>query len=282
MATLTYHIVNVFTQGDDRFSGNPLCVVEKAESLDTATMQALALQFNLSETTFLLPSQRASARVRIFTPHYEMRFAGHPTLGTAHICRALGLAGDSLTLEMPAGVIPVHGSGRRWTLQANSPTWREVPESRETLATMLGIDEREIGERPLWVDAGTEQLVIPLTHEAAVRRAQPVGEILSRLSRDGGERMAYVFAPVATPGRLLARFFFPQGGAILEDPATGSATANLGGWFLALGQPLPQELEISQGEYTGRPSTLFLHVSNDRTIRVSGEVIELGKGTLTL
>jgi trans-2,3-dihydro-3-hydroxyanthranilate isomerase len=282
MTTLTYHIVNVFTRGDDRFSGNPLCVVENAEALETATLQALALQFNLSETAFLLPSQRASARVRIFTPHYEMRFAGHPTLGTAHICRALGLAGDSLTLEMPAGVIPVHGSGRRWTLQANAPTWREVPEPRETLATMLGIDEREIGERPLWVDAGTEQLVVPVTHEAAVRRAKPMGEILSRLSRDGGERMAYVFAPMASPGRLLARFFFPQGGAVIEDPATGSATANLGGWFLALGRPLPQELEISQGEYAGRPSTLFLHVNSDRTIRVSGEVIELGKGTITL
>jgi len=282
MATLTYHIVNVFTRGDDRFSGNPLCVVENAEALDTPTMQALALQFNLSETTFLLPSQRASVRVRIFTPHYEMRFAGHPTLGTAQICRALGLAGDSLTLEMPAGVIPVQGSGRRWTLQANLAIWREVPEPRETLATMLGIDEREIGERPLWVDAGTEQLVIPVTHEAAVRRAKPVGDILSRLSRDGGERMAYLFAHVATPGRLLARFFFTQGGAFIEDPATGSATANLGGWFLALGKSLPQELEISQGEYAGRPSTLFLHVGNDRAIRVSGDVIELGRGTLTL
>jgi trans-2,3-dihydro-3-hydroxyanthranilate isomerase len=282
MAKLTYHIVNVFTRGDERFSGNPLCVFENGESLDTATMQALALQFNLSETTFLLPSQQASARVRIFTPHYEMRFAGHPTLGTAHICRALGRAGDSLTLEMPAGVIPVHSSGRRWTLQANAPVWREVPEPRETLATMLGIDEREIGERPLWVDAGTEQLVIPVTHEAAVRRARPVGEILSRLSRDGGERMAYIFAPMATPGRLLARFFFPQGGAVIEDPATGSATANLGGWFLAMGRPLPQELEISQGEYAGRPSTLLLHVTPDHAIRVSGEVIALGNGTITL
>jgi trans-2,3-dihydro-3-hydroxyanthranilate isomerase len=282
MATLTYHIVNVFTRGDDRFSGNPLCVFENGESLDTATMQALALQFNLSETTFLLPSQTASARVRIFTPHYEMRFAGHPTLGTAHVCRAIGRAGDRLTLEMPAGVIPVHSSGRRWTLRANAPVWREVPESRETLATMLGIDEREIGERPLWVDAGTEQLVIPVTHEAAVRRARPVGEILSRLSRDGGERMAYVFAPMATPGRLLARFFFPQGGAVIEDPATGSATANLGGWFLATRRPLPQELEISQGEYAGRPSTLFLHIDSERAVRVSGEVIELGRGTITL
>jgi trans-2,3-dihydro-3-hydroxyanthranilate isomerase len=282
MPTLNYHIVNVFTQGDDPFSGNPLCVVESGELLDAARMQALALQFNVSETTFLLPSERASARVRIFTPHYEMRFAGHPTLGTAHICRALGLAGDRLTLEMPAGIIPVHATGRRWTLQANAPTWREVPESRATIASMMGIDEREIDERPLWVDAGTEQLVIPVIHEAAVRRARPVGEVLSRLSGDGGERMAYLFAPTATPGRLLARFFFPQGGTVIEDPATGSATANLGGWFLALGRPLPQAFEIFQGEYAGRPSTLYLEVGADRSIRVSGEVIVLGRGTLTL
>jgi PhzF family phenazine biosynthesis protein len=282
MTTLTYHIVNVFTRGDDRFSGNPLCVFQSGASLDTATMQALALQFNLSETTFLLPSERASARVRIFTPHYEMRFAGHPTLGTAHVCRELGWAGDTLTLEMPAGVIPVQASGRRWTLQANAPSWREVPEPRAKLASMLGIDEREIGERPLWVDTGTEQLVIPVTHEAAVRRARPVADTLSSLTRDGGERMAYLFAPLQTPGRLLSRFFFPQGGAVIEDPATGSATANLGGWYLAMGRSLPLEFEISQGEYAGRPSTLFLQVGLDRTIRVSGEVIELGRGTITL
>lgn len=282
MTTLNYHIVNVFTQGDDPFSGNPLCVVENGERLDTARMQALALQFNVSETTFLLPSERASAQVRIFTPYYEMRFAGHPTLGTAHVCRALGLAGDTLTLEMPAGVIPVQASGRRWTLQANAPTWREVPEPRATLAEMVGVDEREIGERPLWVDAGTEQLVIPLIHEAAVRRAKPVGETLARLSGDRGERMAYVFAPTATPGRLLARFFFPQGGAVIEDPATGSATANLGGWYLATGHSLPQQFEIHQGQYAGRPSTLYLDVGADRSIRVSGEVILLGRGTLTL
>ena len=282
MTTLNYHIVNVFTQGDDPFSGNPLCVVERGELLDEPRMQALALQFNVSETTFLLPSARADARVRIFTPHYEMRFAGHPTLGTAHICRALGIAGDRLTLEMPAGVIPVQATGRRWTLQANAPTWREVPESRSTLASMMGIEEREIDERPLWVDTGTEQLIIPVIHEAAVHRARPVGEILARLSGDGGERMAYLFAPTATPGRLLARFFFPQGGAVLEDPATGSATANLGGWFLATGRPLPQQFEIFQGQYAGRPSTLHLEVGADRAIRVSGEVIVLGRGTLTL
>ena len=280
MTTLSYRIVNVFTQGDDPFSGNPLCVFESGASLDTPRMQALALQFNLSETTFILPSKLANARVRIFTPNYEMRFAGHPTLGTAHVCRALGIGDENLTLEMQAGIIPVRAAGRRWTLQANAPSWREVPEPRSTLATMLGVGEDEIGDRPLWVNAGTEQLVVPLTNEGAVRRAKVNGDLLSQLKREDGARKVYVFAPTA--GRLLARFFFPQGAAVLEDPATGSATANLGGWCLALGRPLPCEFEISQGEYTGRPSTLFLRVAADRAVLVSGDVIELGRGTITL
>ena len=139
MPAYAYRIVNVFTQARAALSGNPLCVFERAQTLDTARMQALALQFNLSETTFILPSERANARVRVFTPDYEMPFAGHPTLGTAHVCRALGLGGDRITLEMTAGVIPVRAAGDRWTLQSNTPTWRELPEPRLTLAAMLGL-----------------------------------------------------------------------------------------------------------------------------------------------
>src|SRR5678815_1965797 len=87
---LKYRILNVFTSGGARLSGNPLCVFEDGSQLDPAAMQALARQMNLSESTFILPSKRAAALVRIFTPAYEMPFAGHPTLGTAHVCRALG------------------------------------------------------------------------------------------------------------------------------------------------------------------------------------------------
>ncbi|MDE2348091.1 MAG: PhzF family phenazine biosynthesis protein, partial [Gammaproteobacteria bacterium] len=125
MATHAYRLINVFTRGTDVFSGNPLCVFEDGAAFDDLTMQALARQFNLSETTFILPSSRADARVRIFTPSYEMPFAGHPTLGTAHVCRALGIGGGELTLEMKAGLIRVTAAADRWTLQANPPRWRE-------------------------------------------------------------------------------------------------------------------------------------------------------------
>jgi len=243
-------------------------------------MQALALQFNLSETTFILPSERANARVRIFTPDYEMPFAGHPTLGTAHICRALGLGGDRITLEMAAGVIPVRAAGDRWTLQSNTPTWRELPEPRLTLAAMLGLEEGDIGERPLWVNTGSEQLIVPLKSEAAVRRVRVRSDLLEQFRSVDGHSMVYVFAPVGAA--LLARFFFPKGSAMLEDPATGSATANLGGWCLAMGRTLPCEFEISQGECTGRPSALRLRVDAERQVLVSGDVIELGRGTINL
>jgi PhzF family phenazine biosynthesis protein len=280
MPAYAYRLVNVFTQGRTTLSGNPLCVFERAQTLDAARMQALALQFNLSETTFILPSERASARVRIFTPEYEMPFAGHPTLGTAHVCRALGLGGDRLTLEMTAGIIAVRATGERWTLQARAARWREVQEPRFTLAAMLGLDKEDIAERPLWVDAGTEQLVVPLSSEAAVRRARVRADLLAQMVSAEGKSMAYIFAPTATG--LLARFFFPLGAGALEDPATGSATANLGGWCLAMGRPLPCEFEIAQGEYTGRPSSLRLRVDGQQAIFVSGEVIELGRGTITL
>ena len=285
MPELNYRLVNVFTAGKGKLTGNPLCVFEDARDLDSDTMQRLALQFNLSETTFMLPSTRADAKVRIFTPHYEMPFAGHPTLGTAFVCHALRGGERSLTLEMQAGIIPVSGpmSGNheRWSFQANAPTWRDITVSRAALAEMLGLQAGDIGERPLWVDVGKEQLIVPLTSEAAVRRVRPdVAGFAAERSHDG-HSMAYVFAETA-PGRTLARFFFPAGSALIEDPATGSATANFGGWLLAMERHKPVSVEISQGEYTGRPSTLFLDVDAEGRIHVAGDVIELGRGSVRL
>ena len=297
MATHSYRLINVFTRGAEVLSGNPLCVFENGAPFDEQTMQALARQFNLSETTFILPSGNANARVRIFTPSYEMPFAGHPTLGTAHVCRSLGLGGNELTLEMAAGVIRgTAESADRWTLQANPPRWREVAEPLAAVAAMLGLEPRDIGERPLWVSTGREQLIVPLTSADAVRRARPRPDALERFKSEHGGSMAYVFAPRGTAHSahsraasatvqrefLLARFFFPQGPAVLEDPATGSATANLGGWCIALGRELPCRFEIAQGEQAARPSMLYLDVDADRRILVSGDVVELGRGAVTI
>ena len=278
---LKFRILNVFTAGGARLYGNPLCGVEDGSQLDLAAMQALARQFNVSETTFILPSKRAAALVRIFTPAYEMPFAGHPTLGTAHVCRALGLGGNQLGLEMRAGIIPVTSNGNFWTLRAAASTSRLVEVQPAELARLLGLEATDIGFQPLWMKAGREQLVIPLTSEAAVQRARPKPELFEKLKSVDGAGQAYVFASTGAK-KILSRFFFPDNGAILEDPATGSACANLGGWFVAMGRRPPLNFEVSQGEFIGRPSTLQLEVNSDNEVFVGGEVIEIGSGILNL
>jgi trans-2,3-dihydro-3-hydroxyanthranilate isomerase len=276
---LKFRILNVFTRGGARISGNPLVVVENGAGLEPAQMQAIALQFNVSETTFILPSKRAAALVRIYTPAYEMPFAGHPTLGTAHVCRALGLGGDQLGLEMRAGIIPVTSRGDHWTLRAAAATTRLADVAAPELARLLGLESNDLGFQPLWVKAGREQLVIPLTSEAAVRRVRPRPELFEKLKSADGAGQVLVFASTGAK-KILSRFFFANGAAFLEDPATGSACANLGAWFIAMGRRPPLNFEVSQGEFVNRPSTLQLEVNTDNEVFVGGDVIEIGSGQL--
>jgi PhzF family phenazine biosynthesis protein len=277
-----FRLVNVFAETP--LGGNPLCVFEDGSGLDTPTMQALALQFNLSETTFVLPAQQPAAtrRVRIFTPSFEMPFAGHPTLGSAHVVRALTGCGDRLTLEMQAGLIPVAAEGDRWTLQANAPSCRDAGLSHELLAQVLRIDPADVGDGARWVDTGSEQLIVPLVPADAVARASPDADLLVRHCVAGRRRgLAYVFAPPAH-GRIRARFFFEKQGGVTEDPGTGSACANLGGWFLAEQATLPAAFTIEQGDHLGRACRLGLQIDANRRISVSGRVIEIGRGVIVL
>ena len=278
MKDYTYRILNVFAR-EGRLTGNPLCVFDDARGLDDGTMQALTRQFNLSETTFILPSDKATARVRIFTPFYEMPFAGHPTLGTAHAVRSLMSAGDALTLEMKAGIIPVSAVGDRWTLQANPPKSRGATHANAELAEILGLEAGDIAPTPLRVSTGREQLIVPVKSVDAVRRARPRADMFQRFAGEDGPGQAYVFADSGSA--VESRFFFTSGTAILEDPATGSACANLGGWFLATQPGADVERIVSQGEKVARPSTLFLSVKGG-VIRVGGNVIELARGTLAI
>jgi trans-2,3-dihydro-3-hydroxyanthranilate isomerase len=275
-----FRIVNVFTVDGDRFSGNPLCVFEDARGLSGEQMQALARQMNLSETTFVLPSERegADARVRIFTPGFEMPFAGHPTLGTASV---VGAGRDRVTLDMQAGTVSVTRDGAAWTLRAaRPPETRAVDASRAEIASMLELPEEAVVDDPLWVSTGVEQLVIPLASAELVRAARPVPSLLERwgYSKARNEAMAYVWA--AEGDEWPVRFFFTANGACLEDPATGSACANLGGFWIARERPLPMTASLRQGDAVGRPSRLGLRVDAERGIYVTGAVIELGRGTI--
>ena len=288
MTSFAFRIVNVFAEST--FGGNPLCVFEDARGLSDGQMQSLALQFNLSETTFVLPSSTATARVKIFTPTFEMAFAGHPTLGSAHVVRDLLQTGDSVTLEMKAGVIPVYAVDSRWTLTAGAPQFRDVTLSNAAIAAMLGLNENAILPGARWVNTGSEQLIVPLADADAVRRAQPRADLLAQFSSAAlpgtpSRSMAYIFAPdenESAAHHLLSRFFFLKHGSVVEDPGTGSATANLGGWMLDAGVALPLEFTINQGVDIGRPCQLGLRVDAQQQIYVSGRVIEIGRGHICL
>jgi PhzF family phenazine biosynthesis protein len=281
MTDYPFRILNVFATDGDRFSGNPLCVFEDARGMDDATMQAIALQFNLSETTFILPGGGATAGVRIFTPAFEMPFAGHPTLGTAHVVRETMNSGDRLTLEMKAGVIPVSAEGNTWTLQANAPTHRPAAANRGQLAEMLGVAAEDVLDGAMWVDTGSEQLVIPMRTAAAVRRAAPTPDLLARHAQHSESRqLAYVWAP-ENDVRVIARFFFRKGATIVEDPATGSACANLGGWLALRTSARPIRRTVFQGDMVRRPSRLGLTVDEGGAIFVSGLVVPVARGNFT-
>jgi len=277
MPQLRYRLLNVFAETP--FGGNPLVVVEDGSALSTEQMQLVARQFNLSETTFLLPSASAAARVRIFTPTHEMPFAGHPTLGSAQVVRGLHHAGDRFALEMQAGLIPVTAAGDCWTLRANPPSYRPLQASAAELAAMLGLPEQALGGPALWVDCGTEQPLIPLAGVEHVRACRPDPEALARLCvNPAGQVRAYVFA--RTADGFESRYFSLRGAAgIGEDPGTGSACANLGGWWRATQGSRPLVARVSQGTAIGRPNLLHLQVDGGE-IRVGGRVVEIGSGEL--
>ncbi len=290
MATYAFRLLNVFA--DSTFSGNQLCVFEDARGMDDATMLNLAAQFNLSETTFILPSERADARVRVFTPGFEMKFAGHPAIGTAQVVRDLRQTEDAVTLEFQAGVVPMTARGDAWTFTAPCPGGvRTAPPKLDPggIAELVGLEKKDLLTDPIWVDTGADQLLVPLAHVDAVRGAKPDASLLSRWQTSSLERKAlYLFAfdeGNVQEGRqvVVSRYFYATpGGAINEDPGTGSACANLGGWLLHRKAALPASVLVEQGDQTGRPCRLLLDVPADGRILVGGCALEIGRGTVTL
>lgn len=286
MANYSYRLLNVFAEST--FGGNPLCVFEDARGMDEATMQALTVQFNLSETAFLLPSEKATARVRVFTPGKEMRFAGHPALGSAHVAQERFGSTGHLTLEFPAGVVSVELKNQIWSFVAphgGRPKVTPAGIDNDSLAECLGLTSRELKDDPVWVDTGSDQLLIPVCDPWAVEKAQLQHSLLDRLpSSSLGRKTAFVFAvDDQNSDRVVARYFYAKSdGSIHEDPGTGSACANLGGWLLHKQHTLPLKLEICQGDKIGRPCRLNLEVKSDESICVGGKVLELGRGTVRL
>jgi trans-2,3-dihydro-3-hydroxyanthranilate isomerase len=277
--------VDVFAEGP--FRGNPLAVFPDPGELDVRQMQAIASEMNLSETTFVQSSDHTGYDVRIFTPHEELPFAGHPTLGTAWVLRALGrVEGDRVVQRSAAGETPVDFESDLVWLQRTGSSGVDLSNSdihsNEKIADALGLEPRDIGLEaremgrsgrlePAFANSGVEQLFVPLRDIGTLARIRPRADRLSELTDAG----AYCFSAEGA-GRLRARGFFAPVG-IEEDPATGSACAGLGLYL----EPRvgPVDVEVHQGIEMGRPSLLFLKAS-EGVVRVGGRCHPVLKGRL--
>jgi trans-2,3-dihydro-3-hydroxyanthranilate isomerase len=290
---LDYHILDVFTE--TAYAGNPLAVVLGAEGLSDARMQAMAREFNLAETFFVLPPRDPAhaAAARIFTPEAEIPFAGHPTIGAAILLaeRAQG-PGDfatTLILEEVAGLVPVRvwrqGGVTRAELTAPVlPAPQGGPLDPAALAPLIGLDPADLAG-PVQVWAGGPAFVFARVAElgALARARRPAPGWADRLGAPG-----IVGLYLYTDGNgtdLQARMFAPEAG-VPEDPATGSATAILAGPLHAA-RPLPAGetvLTILQGAEMGRPShlTLTVRIADGQVAeaRVAGGAVRVAEGRI--
>lgn len=271
MAGYEFVTVDVFT--DRRFGGNPLAVFPDARGLTDQQMQALAMEFNLSETTFVLPPDNPQhhAKVRIFTPRSELPFAGHPNVGTGYvIAQGDPNPPEHYVFEELAGLVRVHvmRSGNEVTsvrIAAPRALSIDIAIPEDVVAACAGLNVDDIAttaHTPLVASVGTPFVIAEVTTESALSRARPdIGAFREAAERFPEVATRFSLHLYAQRGgdatRLAARMFAPLSG-IWEDPATGSANAALAALLtsLAPGENANLSYEIVQGVEMGRPSLI--------------------------
>lgn len=300
-----FHQLDVFTRTP--LAGNALAVFPDAEGLEAPTMQALAREMNLSETTFVFPSERATRLVRFFTPAAEIPLAGHPTIGTWWALAELGLLADAprdgtirVTQETGRGVLPVdlefrEGRPVHAEMTQADPEFGAVVDDPTALARALGGAPDLLASRPSAqvVSTALPQLMVPVRTHAALT-ALPSGGLGGELAaylRTLGTDCAMLFAPATAPGISYHCRMFAPGLGVPEDPATGSAAGALGAFLVRHGLERPQDgtvrLELEQGVEIARPSriTVRVAVGNDgaiASVHVGGAAVRVISGDVTL
>ena len=276
---LPYLVLDVFTER--RLEGNPLAVFPAAEGVDSRTMQAIARELSLSETVFVVAGEgEADAAVRIFTPTTELPFAGHPTLGTAHVV-ACALGAEAVTLRTGAGPVRVEFSDPRGLGWMRQPLPAHAPlpavQSDELVRALRG-------PRPVLpvevYDNGPRHAIAVLDSEDEVRGLDPDLRALGALGTMG------VSCVAGAGARWRTRMFAPALG-VAEDPATGSAAGPVAVHLARHGRiAFGEEIRLSQGEEIGRPSQLYAVAEGtaERLERVSvgGAVVVVARAELAL
>lgn len=292
-----FHIVDVFAT--EKYAGNQLAVVMDAAGYSTEDMQRITREFDFSETTFVTGETAGGFDTRIFTPESELPFAGHPTLGTAWILRELS-GGDRVDLNLGVGRTPVvfergdaedsHGQDIGWL---TPPTPELGPRrSREEAAAALSLDVAEISpDFPVEiVTAGIPFVLVPLASIDALHRLRLDVAVHENLIAKGLEAvgfLAFCLGSHTGNSEIASRMVWQAHGSSREDPATGSATACLGGYALAHGFATNEhqglEVRVEQGFEMGRPSLLRIRgeTSPDGvTLEVGGSAFEVARGEL--
>jgi trans-2,3-dihydro-3-hydroxyanthranilate isomerase len=293
LAELDYLVMDVFS--GKALEGNQLAVVMNTTGLTTDKMQAIAREFNLSETTFVERRAREvevdeGVRVRIFTTQEELDFAGHPTLGTASALRMAApsaLDGDTVTLRLNVGSVPVRFSpdGSIGEMTQPEPTFRESLDPAQ-VAELIGLDVADLDPAlpPAIVSTGTAFAIVGLSSVASLARLNVRQKEATIWLREHGARWFYVLAPTGSSAPdFRARMQFNGG----EDPATGSAAGCAIAWLVQNGVVAPgRRIHLRQGVEIARPSDLFLSARMELTrvtdVRVAGSTVLVAKGQLFL
>jgi trans-2,3-dihydro-3-hydroxyanthranilate isomerase len=281
MRMLPYEIVDVFT--DRPFTGNPLAVVYDGQDLSGDQMQALAREFHLSETVFVLPPKAAGASylARIFTPEAELPFAGHPSIGAA-VCVAKRGGGDELVQECGAGLLPITvGGGTHARLTGGQPTVSD-PIDPAPLLEIAGLEAADfVGPAPRWAGCG---LAFPFLSVSADSVARGAGDAAAAARHNIQDVSVFHWDGAAKTAHT--RVFVP-GLGVPEDPATGSAALGFGVWLVASGLAPPDgdfAYTVHQGIELQRPSTLdgVVTAAGGTTVRatISGGVVAIARGTI--
>jgi trans-2,3-dihydro-3-hydroxyanthranilate isomerase len=302
MRRLHYHLVDVFT--DRAFGGNPLAVFANGRGVAPETMQAIAKEFNLSETTFVLPPDdpQNDWRVRIFTPGSELPMAGHPTIGTSfvlareHLIRRDGPEAN-IVLEEGVGPVPVRvefEDGEPVFAEMRQPLPRFGPRLADAraAAAMLSLDAEDLDSSlPLEViSCGVPFLFVPLRSLDAARRARPRADLMEAASSDGVPPEVFVFTrEVEHEGSTVHSRMFAPGLGITEDPATGGASGPLGCYLVRHGLVAcdpAAEIVSEQGLEMGRPSFIKIRIERQggdiTAVRVGGRCHFMGEGFIEL
>jgi trans-2,3-dihydro-3-hydroxyanthranilate isomerase len=268
MKTYSFVTVDVFTER--RFGGNPLAVFPDARGLSDAAMQSLAAEFNLSETTFVLPpaDPANTARVRIFNRAHEMAFAGHPNVGTGYVLAQQGRDRDGvLRFEEIAGLVEVKverdasGALAGTTIAAPQPLSLGAKVAGETIAACAGLAPTDVlvaAHPPMVATVGMPFVLAEVTAAALARAAPSLAEFRVAAARQpelAGRLSLYMYVRDANPRRIRARMFAPLANT-WEDPATGSAATPLAALLLSLTKDDSARFDIEQGVEMGRPSLL--------------------------